>query len=146
MVRRSIVRAIEVVPAYLITAWLCTGCAPFPFTTSPGATGKIVDASTHAPIAGAEVAISHSIYPPESGEKAFENRRAPMVMSREGGQFSVPLERRLDIYCLPIDVFPRFGLLVIKCDGHETTCVPFWSRSVAELGEIQVPAIKTNQP
>ena len=61
-----------------------------------------------------------------------------MVMSREAGQFSVPLERRLDFYFLPIDVFPRFGLVVIRCQGYETTCVPFWSRSVADLGEIDV--------
>jgi hypothetical protein len=123
---------------FLFSAWLTTGCVPIRFTTSPGATGRIVDASTHAPISGAEIVISRSTYPPESPEKAFVNNRPPMVMSREAGQFSVPLERRLDFYFLPIDVFPRFGLVVIRCQGYETTCVPFWSRSVADLGEIDV--------
>lgn len=123
---------------FLFSAWLTTGCVPIRFTTSPGATGRIVDASTHAPVSGAEIVISRSTYPPESLEKAFVNKRPPMVMSREAGQFSVPFERRLDLFFAPIDFFPRFGLLVIRCQGYETRCVPFWSRSVADLGEIDV--------
>jgi len=64
-------------------------------------------------------------------------------MSRQDGQFSVPLERRLDLYCVPVDAFPRFGLLVVKHEGYATTCVPFWSHSVCELGEVPVnPAPK----
>jgi hypothetical protein len=59
-------------------------------------------------------------------------------MSRENGQFSLPLERRLDLYFLPIDIFPRFGLLVVKRQGYETTCVPFWSGAVADLGAVQM--------
>jgi hypothetical protein len=123
---------------FFFTVWLCTGCVPIRFTTSPGASGRIVDSSTHSPLSGAEVVISRSTYPPDSAEKAFANNRPPMVMSREGGRFSVPLERRLDLYFVPLDAFPRFGLLVVRCQGYETTCVPFWSRSVADLGEIAV--------
>jgi hypothetical protein len=42
-----------------------------------------------------------------------------------------------------VDVFPRFGLLVVKHQGYATTCVPFWSHSVCELGEVPVnPALK----
>jgi hypothetical protein len=125
-----------------LLAWLCQGCVPLKFTTSPGATGKIVDAATHSPVAGAEIIISRSTYPPETCEKAFANARPPMVMSREAGQFSVPLERRLDFYFAPVDLFPRFGLLVVRCQGYETTCVPFWSHSVAELGEIDVKPVR----
>jgi hypothetical protein len=124
----------------LFVVWLCTGCVPMRFTTSPGASGKIVDASSHSPLSGAEIVISRSTYPPDSADKAFANRRPPIVMSREGGLFSVPLERRLDLYFVPLDAFPRFGLLVVKCQGYETTCVPFWSRSVADLGEIGLKA------
>jgi hypothetical protein len=61
-------------------------------------------------------------------------------MSQEEGQFSLPLERRVDLYFFPVDVFPRFGLLVVRRPGYETTCVPFWSKSVAELGEIALKA------
>lgn len=122
----------------LAVAWLCTGCIPIRFTTSPGARGKVVDVVTHSPVQGAELVVSRSTYPPDSPDKAFAYRRAPVVMSQQDGQFSIPLERRLDLYFVPVDVFPRFGLLVVRCQGYETTCVPFWSRSVAELGEIQV--------
>ena len=116
--------------------FLCAACVPIKFTTSPGATGKIVDASTHTPINGAEVLVSRSTYPPPSADAAFTNSRPPVVMSGENGQFSVPSQRRVDLYFLPVDIFPRFGLLVVKHQGYETTCVPFWSKSVAELGEV----------
>lgn len=122
----------------------CGGCIPLRFNTSPGATGRVVDASTHAPISGAEIVISRSTYPPESGEKAFENRRDPLVLSQQGGSFSIPPERRLDLYCLPVDVFPRFGLLVVRQKGYQIACVPFWSKSTAELGEIQLHAGATD--
>jgi hypothetical protein len=114
------------------------GCIPLRFTTSPGASGTIVDASTRAPLDGAEVVISRSTYPPESPEKAFSNGRSPKVMSHENGGFTVPAERRVDLYCVPADVFPRFGLLVIKHQGYATTCVPFWSHSISDLGQIAI--------
>jgi len=125
-------------PALLLLGMTLCGCIPLRFTTSPGAKGKIVDDVTHAPISGAEVAISHSTYPPESPQKAFANRRSPTVMTRDDGSFSVPVERRIDLYCVPVDAFPRFGLLVIKRQGYLTACVPFWSHSVADVGEIRV--------
>jgi hypothetical protein len=124
----------------LVAGSLCTGCIPLKFTTSPGATGTVVDATTHAPITGAEVLISRSTYPPSSPDAAFTNSRPPLVMSQTNGQFAVPSQRRLDFYVLPVDVFPRFGLLVIKTPGYETTCVPFWSKKIADLGEIKLTA------
>ena len=122
----------------LLSFWLCAGCIPLKFTTSPGASGRLVDAANGSPLTGAEVAISRSTYPPESADKAFENARSPVVMSQGEGAFSVPPERRLDLYFVPIDAFPRFGLLVVRCPGYETTCVPFWSRSTAQLGEVRI--------
>ena len=107
----------------------------------------MVDATTHSPISGAEVEISRSTYPPESADKAFANAREPLVMSETGGGFSIPAERRLDLYCLPVDVFPRFGLLVVRCKGYQTTCLPFWSRSVADLGVVEMhPGQPKNEP
>ncbi|HTL17537.1 MAG TPA: hypothetical protein VL793_09880 [Patescibacteria group bacterium] len=118
----------------------CPACIPLRFTTSPGANGQILDAKTHAPVIGAEVVISRSTYPPSSPESAFSNSRSPKVMSGQDGSFSVPLERRMDLYFVPIDAFPRFGLLVIKREGYPTTCIPFWSHSVADLGQIRLEA------
>lgn len=122
----------------LIAVSFCAACIPLKFTTSPGASGRVVDASTHSPLSGAQLAISRSTYPPDSADQAFTNSRSPIVLSQDGGGFSIPPERRLDIYCIPIDPFPRFGLLVVKCPGYETTCVPFWSRFATDLGDIQV--------
>ena len=117
-----------------------TGCIPMRFTTSPGASGRIVDAATHKPVDGAEVVLSRSTYPPESADFAFTNSRSPKVMSQTNGNFAIPAERRLDLYFVPVDAFPRFGMAVIKRQGYKTTCIPFWSRSVAALGEIPIPS------
>jgi hypothetical protein len=122
----------------ILLVGLCSGCIPLRFTTSPGASGRIVDAKTHLPVPGAELVISRSTYPPASADNAFANGRSPTVMSSGNGQFSLPLERRFDLYFLPVDAFSRFGLLVVKREGYATTCVPFWSHSVAALGEIPV--------
>ena len=134
----GLVRRTQAYALFCILALACPGCVPWKFTTSPGATGSVVDARTHTPITGAELVISRSTYPPDSVEKAFQNHRAPMVMTAETGRFSVPLQRRLDLYCIPVDIFPRFGLLVVRCHGYKSACVPFWSRSVADVGEIQL--------
>jgi hypothetical protein len=96
----------------------------------------VVDAQTHAPLVGAEVVVSNSTYPPNSAEEAFNNHRSAIVLSDNDGQFSIPPERSWDLYFLPIDVFPPFGLLVVKRDGYEATLVPMWSRSVEPVGEV----------
>ncbi len=57
-------------------------------------------------------------------------------MTASAGQFSIPAERRFDLYCVPVDIFPRFGMLVVKRDGYESTLVPFWSRSTKCVGEV----------
>src|ERR1051326_46864 len=124
---------------------LCSGCFPMRFTTSPGAAGKIVDAQTRAPLSGAEVVVSNSTYPPPSAEEAFINRRSPIVLSDNDGQFSIPAERGWDLFFLPIDAFPPFGLLVVKRDGYEAALVPMWSRSVDPVGEVLMKPITKGQ-
>jgi hypothetical protein len=96
----------------------------------------VLDSNTHAPILGAEVVISHSTYPPPSPEEAFTNSRPPVIKTEQGGQFLIPPERGWDLFVVPIDVFPPFGLLVVRRDGYQPVLVPFWSRSVKPLGEV----------
>ncbi len=121
----------------LLTVLLVScGCIPLRFNTSPGASGIVVDAQTHAPIDGAKVAVSKLSYPPVCAEAALTNSRPPLVLTADAGHFTVPVERRLDFYVVPIDIFPRFGLLVVARDGYESALVPFWSSSNKELGEI----------
>src|SRR5689334_4290966 len=111
-----------------LVALSCTSCLPLRFTTSPGASGVVVDSQTHAPIAGAEVVISHSIYPPASLADALTNGRPPTVTTEDNGRFSIPPEHGWDLFVIPIDAFPAFGLLVVKHDGYDPVLVPFWSR------------------
>jgi len=116
----------------------CSGCLPLRFNTSPGATGVVLDSEHRAPIAGAQVVVSHLIYPPPSADEAFTNSRPPLVTTDAGGHFSLPAERRWDFFVVPMDIFPRFGLLVVKCEGYQTLVVPFWSKTVTDVGEIKM--------
>jgi hypothetical protein len=102
----------------------------------------VVDAERHSPIAGAEVVVSELIYPPPSAEAAFTNSRPPLVTTDSAGHFSIPAERRWDFFVIPIDVFPRFGLLVVKRDGYESMTIPFWSREVQDVGELPMKPVK----
>ena len=122
---------------------LClSSCLPLRYNTSPGASGVVMDAERHSPIAGAEVVVSQLIYPPPSVEAAFTNNRPPVVITDSAGHFSVPPERRWDFFVVPIDVFPRFGLLVVKRDGYESMMVPFWSRTVEDVGQLVMKPAK----
>jgi hypothetical protein len=120
----------------------CSGCLPLRFNTSPGASGVVLDADRQAPIAGADVVVSQMIYPPPSADEAFTNNRPPVVTTDIDGHFTIPPEKRWDIFVIPIDVFPRFGLLVVKCDGYESLAIPFWSRTVLDIGDIAMKPVK----
>lgn len=119
-----------------------SGCLPLRYNASPGVSGVLVDAERHLPIAGAEVVVSQLIYPPPSAEAAFTNSRPPVVTSDTDGHFLIPAERRWDFFVIPIDVFPRFGLLVVKRDGYEPMTVPFWSRTVEDVGQLTMKPLK----
>jgi len=120
----------------LLLSTLCSGCLPLRFTTGPGASGKILDSQSHAPLGGAQVVISHSTYPPPSVEEAFTNRRSEVVTTDDTGQFSIPIERGWDFFVIPVDLFAPFGLVVVKKDGYEPVLLPVWSRSVKPLGDV----------
>ena len=120
----------------------CSGCLPLRFNTSPGASGVVLDSQRRAPLTGAEVVVSQLIYPPPSPEEAFTNNRPPVVTTDATGHFLLPPERRWDFFVVPLDVFPRFGLLVVKCDGYQTTTVPFWSKTVKDLGVVTMQPAK----
>lgn len=126
----------------VLLACACSGCVPLRFNTSPGASGVVVDAERHAPLPGAEVVVSQLIYPPPSADEAFINSRPPVVMTDASGHFTIPPQRRWDFFVVPIDVFPRFGLLVVKCEGYTSATVPFWSRAVQNVGDIALKPAK----
>src|SRR5215813_11651783 len=112
----------------IVAVPLLAGCLPLRFTTSPGASGVVLDSQTHAPIVGAEVVVSRSTYPPGSVGEAVTNSRPPMITTETNGSFSIPPERAWDFFVIPVDAFPHLGLLVVKHDGYDPVLVPFWSR------------------
>jgi hypothetical protein len=129
-------RGLRCAATSLLFGLACSGCFPLRFTTSPGAAGVVLDSQTRAPLAGAEVVVSRSTYPPPSAEEAFTNGRLPIATTGTGGDFSIAPQRGWDLFVVPIDIFPPFGLLVIKRNGYESALVPFWSRSVKPFGEV----------
>jgi hypothetical protein len=133
----------RVLASALVAAWLGAGCCPWRFTTSPGASGVVMDPRTHSPVRGAEVIVSLSKYPPTSIADALANTRPPKATTKEDGRFAVAPERRWGIFIAPVDWCPEFGLLVVKRDGFESTAIPFWSRSTTNVGEVWLqPAAK----
>jgi len=86
--------------------------------------------------------VSLLIYPPPSVDDAFTNSRPPLITTDSSGHFSIPAQRRWDFFVVPIDLFPRLGLLAVKHEGYESTTIPFWSRSVQDLGEVAIKPVK----
>ena len=114
----------------------CSGCWPRSFTTNPGVSGVVLDAQTRSPVSGAKAIVSLSKYPPYSKDELLTRTRPPQVITDDAGRFLIPSERRWGIYIWPIDSLPEFGLLVVKREGYETSCVPVWSRSITNIGPV----------
>jgi hypothetical protein len=121
-------------------------------TTSPGAMGLIVDAKTHAPVAGAEVMVSRAhftgygtidqLVPPTLNE-VLTSARAPLSISGTDGRFSIPPEQRWMIYVIPMDVFNPSGSLLIRRSGYEPLILFLPSWLTEHYGEIRlIPATK----
>src|SRR5215475_7362847 len=86
------------VATLLLCGLACCGCFPLRFTTSPGASGVVLDSQTRSPIAGAEVVVSRSTYPPSSANDAFANGRLPVTTTGADGEFSIAPERGWDFF------------------------------------------------
>src|SRR6266699_1820583 len=115
---------------------LLSGCIPFTFTRSPGASGVIIDASTGQPLADAEVFMSHATYnlprtiDPKTGkvtyltgttteqlvppdfEEALRQYRPRAIIPGSAGRFSIPAQRRWGLFFAGLDVIPPYGTLV----------------------------------
>lgn len=146
----------------LFVSLICSGCWPMRFATSPGVTGIVKDAQSHAPVAGAEVFVSRARYRlpvvtntvtgqteivpgtqnqllPPSLQEAFTNARPPTVVTRPDGRFSIPPEKRWGIYIVPMDVFGPYGTLVIRREGYEDMLRVLHSPPAEiEVGEIKI--------
>src|SRR5438045_567004 len=121
---------------------LLSGCIPFTFVRSPGASGIIIDSSTGQPLADAEVFMSHATFKPPrtvdpaSGKETYINGatteqftppsmyealrlyRAPVIVTGPEGGFSIPPQRAGDFWFPASNVIGSFGTLVIRREGY----------------------------
>ncbi len=101
--------------AVLVT--LCTGCWPVRITSSPGASGIVLDAKTHAPITGAEAVMLRA----ELGETPqMENARPPVAVTGNDGRFCIPRERKWILYSISPGLPPATGILAIRHEDYQT--------------------------
>jgi hypothetical protein len=114
----------------IIIGLFCTGCWPLRLTTSPGASGMLVDGHTLVPISGAQVQVCRSTYggaPPRSITDALKNARRSKVITRANGRFSVRREHKWILYFPSPTMAPRTGSLVIQRQGYEPVMLPLIS-------------------
>lgn len=141
---------------------LSSGCFPARFTTSPGATGVVLDSQTRAPISHAELFVSKANYQlpvvtnPVTGkseevvpatedqlvaptlDEAIKKRRVPVVFTSSDGKFSIPPQTKWGIYIVPMDIFGPQGTLVVRCEGY-TNIIKFigsHTNQTIDVGEI----------
>ena len=146
------------VPCLLLLT-LCTGCWPARITTSPGASGIVLDSETHAPIRGASLVVSRSegrwvqhdseiIHHPPSLEQALSNSWPPQVVTDDMGRFSIRSKHKWIIYVPLGTLMPAQGTLVIRREGYRPGLVPLSTNGVKQLASVllmpaDAPLLKT---
>jgi hypothetical protein len=142
------------VPCLLLLT-LCTGCWPAHITTSPGASGIVLDSETRAPIRGASMVVSRSegrwvqsdfevIDHPPSLERALTNSRPPQVLTGDSGSFSIRPKHKWVIYVPLAKLMPASGTLVIRREGYRPGLVPLSTNGMQQLASVLL--MPTNAP
>ena len=94
----------------IVLATTLAGCFPMHFTEFPGASGRVVDATTSNPVSGAQVAVALSSPERNSGPKS--------AVTDSGGIFSIPPEKHWGIYIIPMDFLGFFGKVTVSAPGY----------------------------
>jgi hypothetical protein len=87
----------------------------FAITSSPGASGMVLDAQTHAAISGAQVVVSRSWprerpdYSPSTLANALTNTRPPLIITGTNGRFSIPRQHEWILYVPAPELAPAVG-------------------------------------
>jgi hypothetical protein len=116
----------------MMLGYICSGCLKLEHqVTSPGARGVVLDAQTHAPLAGADVVVSRLHYlstNPPAVSDALTNTRPPVVTTRKDGRFRIPAEqhRELIVNYLIEPYRARGGTLIVQRAGYEPVAIPLW--------------------
>src|SRR5438067_5769416 len=103
-------------------AFLCAGCIPYHFTMRPGASGRVLDARTGVPVAGAGVSVA-----PVRGDDPVGT-----ATTATDGSFRVPPRRQWGVYIVPGDVFPCRFTLSVQHDGYQQAVVQFAHRAMGD--------------
>jgi hypothetical protein len=111
-------------------ALLCAGCYyPRQMTTSPGASGEVLDAKTLTGVSGAYVEVSNSRRvgwqddPAPTLDEALANARTPSVKTGTNGDFYIPRESVL-ILNSSMEDWHAYGTLIILKDGYAPGLFP----------------------
>ena len=109
-----------------VAGLLCAGCYPLRVTTSPGASGIVLDANSLTPISGAEAAVLEWNWQAarNGGHLAVDsnappNARAQMAVTQADGRFSIPAEHEWIRYSPSPAMMPAAGELAITRQGYE---------------------------
>ena len=100
-----------------VALWFGSGCFPYRLTTSPGASGVVVDAQTGTPISGAWVSVRPL---PLSGTDIRSGTN-----SGPGGAFRIATTRQWAFYLFPADMFSAPFALSVTNQGYQSALVPF---------------------
>jgi hypothetical protein len=116
-------------PSLLLVGLFCTGCWPLHITSSPGASGIVLDRQTRQAVSGAQVVVSRTWqrewpnYGLPTLDEALENTRPPLVVTGSNGQFFIPPERKW-IMAYPPPGGPARGTLIVRQAGYAPALVP----------------------
>jgi hypothetical protein len=92
-----------------------SGCFPMHFNVYPGAGGRVVDASTSAPIANAIVTLT-------PGGLA-QGHPAKSIRTDSDGRFSFAPEKAWGVYVVPMDFAPLLARISVSAPGYDDgTC------------------------
>lgn len=93
--------------AFTLLALLLQGCVAWPYRTTPIVTGRVIDADTGKPIAGADV--------------GFQRHAAVSTRTREDGTFRLMSDHKWGpAFIIPAEFTPCGGTLQVSAPGYAT--------------------------
>ncbi len=124
--------------ALATAAGLCSsGCLPMRYTSAVGASGRVADAKTEAPVSAAYVALAAPVWPPHPGSSFVETR------TTGGGAFRIPAQHRWVMHSKGDKTWygPAPAMLTVRHDGYDVftrECRMDTDEDVINVGEVRL--------
>jgi hypothetical protein len=96
----------------VVAAIMLNGCFPMHYTKFPGASGRVIDAETSAPIGNASIKLELNSPAKNDGPKT--------TLTDSNGAFSVEPVKRWGIYIVPMDFIGFFGQVSVDAPGYNS--------------------------